>query len=61
MSVGGFNDNRDSSDSRDAPEDDIRREVESYETESGDTMFYETENPLAWIRTEEPVDLDDCL
>ncbi|XGI83839.1 hypothetical protein ACEU6E_00910 [Halorutilales archaeon Cl-col2-1] len=59
MSVGGFNDNRDSSDSSDSS--DSEREVESYETESGDTMFYETQNPLAWIRTEEPVDLDDRL
>ena len=58
MSVGGFNENQDDNDPRDKTDD---REVESYETESGDTMFYETQNPLAWIRTDSPTDLDDCL
>lgn len=32
--------------------------VESYETEEG-VVFYDAENPLAWVETARPISLDE--
>lgn len=34
--------------------------VESYETDTG-VVFYDSENPLAWVETEEPISLADLV
>jgi hypothetical protein len=35
------------------------RSTESYETEDG-VVFYDSKNPLAWMETDEAVDLDSA-
>ncbi|PSP55660.1 hypothetical protein BRC82_03480 [Halobacteriales archaeon QS_1_67_19] len=32
--------------------------IESYETEDG-VVFYDAQNPLAWLKTDNPLTLDD--
>jgi len=38
---------------------DAVRSTESYETEEG-VVFYDVENPLAWLQTDRVVDLDSA-
>lgn len=38
---------------------DAVRTTESYETEAG-VVFYDAENPLAWVQTDHVVDLDSA-
>ena len=33
--------------------------IESYETDEG-VVFYDAENPLAWVETSRPLCLDEC-
>jgi hypothetical protein len=34
-------------------------DVESYEVDGG-VVFYDPQNPLAWVETSRPVTLEDC-
>ena len=38
---------------------DAIRSTESYETEDG-VVFYDSENPLAWMQADEAIDLDSA-
>ena len=49
-------DSADSSEPRSDPEGTAT--IESYETEDG-VVFYDAENPLAWVETSQPLVLDD--
>lgn len=50
----------DRADEPDAPAvSDAVRTTESYETEAG-VVFYDAENPLAWVQTDHVVDLDSA-
>ena len=51
--------NDDVADEREStPEQDAVPSIDSYETEDG-VVFYDTENPLAWVETDRTLCLDE--
>lgn len=46
-------------DSLGPPETDAARSTESYETSDG-VVFYDSENPMAWVQADNAIDLDEA-